>query len=40
MVERGNVVKNDNSNVIPTGSNTLELKYGGTAAGAGSRFIL
>ena len=31
----GVFVKNDNSNVIPTGSNTLELKYSGTAAGTG-----
>ncbi|WP_405355150.1 autotransporter-associated N-terminal domain-containing protein [Fusobacterium polymorphum] len=31
----GVFVKNDNSNVIPTGANTLELKYSGTAAGTG-----
>ncbi|PZA03362.1 autotransporter domain-containing protein, partial [Fusobacterium nucleatum] len=31
----GVFVKNDGSNIIPTGSNTLELKYSGTAAGTG-----
>ncbi|EFE87335.1 autotransporter-associated N-terminal domain-containing protein, partial [Fusobacterium periodonticum] len=31
----GVFVKNDGSNVIPTGANTLELKYSGTTAGTG-----
>ncbi|PIH02153.1 autotransporter-associated N-terminal domain-containing protein [Fusobacterium nucleatum] len=31
----GVFVKNDGSNIIPTGSNTFELKYSGTTSGAG-----